>query len=1042
MDRPNVNEVKGIACEGTHPFLHSILLLIVFFCLGSLENAHGQTLKITGHVSDKDGKPLAGVSVINLKTGAGTATNETGNFNIAASVGDSIQMNNIGYASKSILVSNQSPLTVILEPISKQLEEVIVVGYGTQRKEAVTGSVASISGASLNEMPSANVSQALQGRVAGVQILQTDSKPGATAQIRVRGSRSLNASNDPLIVLDGIPFPGTFADIDPNQIKSLDILKDASATAIYGSRGANGVILVTTNKGNQGSDPKVTYNGYYGLKTALKIPMMNWREYTTLKEIANIYPNLGTDEDSSGAVNTDWQKLLYTTGNVTSQDINMTSGTKRGSYSLGASYYRDEAVMPLQNYTRYAFHISLDQWLGKNIRIGFNSNSNFSITNGSSLSSYSALSASPLINPYDTDGSLKRAVSTSIDQIWVYTKQSLEALNNDYVDKTRPFNSYNSLFAEVKIPGIEGLKYRANVGLNYRQSNYGYYQGYGVFSYSESSISTATISNSHTNDWIIENLLIYDRTFAAKHKINFTGLYSNQQTTYWYSTVSATGIENTAFQFYNIGAVTDENGAITVDPNSQSYWQRGLQSYMGRLIYSFDDKYMATATLRSDGSSVLAAGHKWHTYPAISVGWNITREAFMQNVHFLDNLKLRVGYGQTSNQAVDPYTTQGQLTSVGYNYGTSTNATGYYTSLLANSDLGWEYTKTWNFAVDFSLLNNRISGTIEYYSQKTSDLLQYVSLPASSGVSQVLENVGSSQNKGLEISLNGTIIDNPGGFSWDAGINVYANRNKLTALNSGATEDQTNWWFVGHPIDVVYDYKKIGLWQTTDNDYQYLQTYEPGGNAGMIKVQYTGTYNSDGSPTRAIGTADRQIINLQPTFQGGFNSHFTYKDWELNIVGGFQSGGVLISTLYGSASYLNTLSGRQNNVKVDYWTPEHTNAKYPYPGGIVSSNNPKYGSTLGYFSGSYLKIRTMTLGYNFRRDWMKKVGITRLRVYATAQGPFVFFSPYHKESGLDPEPNSTGTSNQAVSGYPSRLLVVGYNTPTTYNYILGVNLSF
>jgi TonB-linked SusC/RagA family outer membrane protein len=1017
------------------------LLLLFMGWLCCIPAQAQQTIKITGRVINEAGLavPLASVSVKGAPNGV--SSDENGNFKITAPGTGILVVSSVGYNQAEIPINDRTSITVQLMLVPNSVNEVVVIGYGTQRKEAVTGSVASIKGDVMREVPAANISQALQGRVAGVDIAQTDSKPGATTQIRIRGTRSLNATNDPLIVLDGIPFPGTLADINPSDIKSLDILKDASSTAIYGSRGANGVIMITTNKGQQGAKPRIVLNSYYGIKKAIKYPMMNWREFTNLKEAANQFTNLGSDEDTTGKTNTDWQDLLYVTGKVYSQDISVMAGTDKGSYNFGGSYYRDEAVIPMQNYNRYSFHASVDQQVCNYVRIGLTSNENYAITNGASLNAGTALSTTPIANPYNADGSLKRIVNMALDQNWVYTKNSLKALGDQYADRTRAFSTYNSVFGEVKIPGVTGLKYRVNLGLNYRQSNYGYYQGYGVFSYSPATISSANINNSHTTDWTVENLLTYDRTFAGKHKINATGLYSSEQTTYNYATVSATGIQNDAFGYYNIGAVTDPNGQVTVDPSLQSYWQRGLQSYMGRVMYSYDDRYMLSASLRSDASSVLAEGHKWHTYTALSGGWNISKESFMKDIEQIDNLKLRVGYGQTSNQAIDPYQTLGKLATSQYNFG-SAYATGYNVSLLPNPGLGWEYSKTWNYGLDFSVLKHRITGTLEYYSQKTSNVLLYVNLPVTSGVTSVLQNIGSTQNKGIELSLNGLILDDKNGWSWEAGVNVYANRNKLVSLASGATQDLTNWWFVGHPIDVIYDYKKVGLWQTTDKDFSNLQKYEPGGTAGMIKVQYTGTYNADGTPTRAIGAADKQPIDIQPKFEGGFNTRVGYKDFDLTIVGAFKDGGTLISTLYGSTGYYNMESGRRENIKIDYWTPTNPNAKYPNPAGPVNSNNPKYGSTLGYFNASYMKIRTITLGYNFKPTWMKRAGIDRLRVYATAQNPFVFFSPYHKESGMDPETNSMGQDYQATTYYPKRLLVVGSNTPSTKNYIVGLNLSF
>lgn len=1000
-----------------------------------------QAKTVSGLVKDSQG-PLIGATIMEKGTSNGTVTDMDGKFTLSVKPGATLVISYVGYDTKEISTGGgKNHYEVTLSENAASLNEVVVIGYGTQRKEAVTGSVASINGDAMREVPSSDITGALQGRVAGVQMMQTSSKPGASMQIRIRGTRSLNASNDPLVVLDGIPFAGSINDIDPNNIKSMDILKDASATAIYGSRGANGVIIITTYKGYQEQKPQVSYNGYIGAKTLFaRYPMMNAEQFAKLRKYAGKYNN-GLDETypEDGGPDTDWQDLLFKTGITTNQDVSVSGGTQTTSYNFGVSYYRDEAVIPTQNFNRYALHASIDQQLGKYVKIGFSSNSNYSITNGASISIYNTLSASPLINPYNEDGTLKERVSMENDTQWVYTKESIENLGDKYKDQTTAYGTYNTLYGEIDIPYVKGLKYRLNLGLNYRHKEYGNYVGEGVFSDTPTASSHATWQNENTTNWAIENILTYDRSFG-KHNINIVGLYSAEQTTYKKSYMYGLDIPADAFQYYNIG----QAGTITVDPSNQGYYQSGLMSVMGRAMYNYDDRYMASVTLRSDGSSRLAKGHQWHTYPAVSLGWNIGKEAFMENVKWLDNLKLRVGYGETSNQSVDPYKTLGLLSTRAYNFGT-TNATGYYVTELPNPELGWEYSQTWNFGLDFSVLNGRLSGTIEYYTQKTKDLLLSVNLPSTSGVGSYMGNIGKTENKGIEISLNGKILDNYHGWTWEAGINFYKNDNKLVSLVSGTGEtkdkDESNWWFVGHPINVIYDYQKIGIWQ--EDEEEARQIAEPGGNAGMIKVKYNGDYDENGLPTRAINTSDRQIMKVDPDWEGGFNTMVSYKGFDLSMIGTFRHGGILISTLYGSTGYLNMLNGRRNNVNVDYWTEDNPNGKYPKPGGVTSNDNPKYGTTLGYFSGSYLKVRTITLGYNFKKEWIKSLGLSRLRVYATVQNPFVLFSPYHDESGMDPETNSYGNENQAVTtNYQSRLLVVGYNTPSTRNFIFGLNVTF
>jgi TonB-dependent starch-binding outer membrane protein SusC len=1017
-------------------------MLFLVLCLSTYA-VFCQSFKVSGRVtSSPDNEVIIGGNVVVKGTTQGTVTDVNGNFSITVPSKDAVLVfSYLGYKPVEEKVDGRTVINVNLATDVQNLEEVVVVGYGTQRKEAVTGSVASMKGDELRDVPAANISRALQGRVAGVQMSQTDTKPGSGMQIRIRGTRSLNASNDPLVVLDGIPFAGSLSDINPNDIKSIDILKDASATAIYGSRGANGVVLVTTNKGTKTQQAQLSYNGYTGIKKVFaEFPMMNGQQFAAMRKacVGNAY-SYSNSADENDTVSTDWQKLLYRTAMVQSHNLSLAGSNEKGSYNVSAGYFHDESVIPLQNYTRYSLSSNVDQEIGKYIHIGFTSNNSYSDNEGASLGAGSAVGLSPLVSEKDASGNYRTTfLQQTSGSTWAYTKRALEALGDQYKDATRAFNSYNSGFLEVKIPGVEGLKYRNNLGMTYRQSNYGNYTGTGVFSGTATNPSSASISNTHTLSWADENLLTYDRTFAEKHKINAVVLFSAEQNTSWYSSASATYISSDAFQFYNLGY----SSTTTINPSYQSYTQSGLESYMGRLMYSYDDRYMLSATYRNDASSRLATGHKWHAYPAVSAGWNIDKESFMKDVSWINALKLRVGYGETSNQSVDPYKTLGLLSTGAYNFGASTYSTGYYISTLPNPKLGWEFSKTWNYGLDFSTLNNRITGTFEYYVMNTDNVLLSVSLPSTSGVSSYMANIGSTQNKGWEFSLNGVILDNLNGWTWEAGLNVYANHNKLTALASGATRDEGNLWFVGHSINCLYDYKKIGLWNTTDADYQYFKTYEPSGTVGMIKAKYTGTYNDDGSPTRAIGSADKQIYDIDPDFQGGFNTRVAYKGFDLSVVGTFQSGGLLNATLYGSSGYTNQLNARSgNNVNVDYWTPTHTNAKYPRPGG-VGGDNPQYGSTLGYFDASYMKIRTITLGYNFSQQMLKDIGIKNLRIYCTVENPFVFFSPFNKESGLDPETNSHATENTAVSAGPYRMLTVGTNVPTTRNYLVGLNVTF
>jgi TonB-linked SusC/RagA family outer membrane protein len=1020
--------------------------IIFFLFLAFTFTAQAQN-SVVGRVADETG-PLPGVTVLLQGTNRGVTTDFDGNYQLSdVPPNGNLVFSFVGYLKEIVSVQGRTDIDVVLKTDMASLDEVVVVGYGTQRRESVTGSVVSIKGDELNEVKTANFQEALIGRAAGVNIQTTSTRPGAAPQVRIRGVRSLSGNNDPLIVLNGIPFAGGLSDINSNDIESLDILKDASSTAIYGSRGANGVILITTKSGREGQEATFSYNTYYAIKEVFsKYPMMNAAQLIQLRaDVAannNGVPIFGLAGDEDLANNTDWQDLLYGTGLQTTHDVSVQGGSEKGTYNLGLGYFKETSVVPEDSFQRYSLRAQVDQEVGSLFSFGLNSVMNFNKTS-SIVGMYGALAASPLLSPYDENGNFLSSVrrQTQSDDSWIPTRNEIGRIGEGRKNQQLDYGSYNNIYAQVRIPWVEGLKFRINTGLNFRSSRDGNFTGRGVFNYNEANPSSGSYNSSNTRDYVIENQLLFDRTFADKHQVNFVGLFSAQHTEYDGVNLSVRNIPNEQSLWYNLDSALSED----ITGYGTNYSATGLLSYMGRVMYQYDDRYLFTATVRSDGSSRLAPGYKWVTYPAVSAGWNIANEAFMENVDLVNSLKIRVGYGQTSNQAIAPYSTQGRLATRNYNFG-STFATGYFVSQLPNPSLGWEFSETYNYGVDFRLFNHHLSGSVEYYITNTNDILYGLGLPATSGVGNVTSNIGETQNEGMEFTLDGTIIDNPDGFTWDAGINLYYNRNEIVSLATGEDRNEGQLWFVGSPINVIYDQEYVGLWNESDPDFQYQDILEPGGNVGMVKVRYTGEFNEDGSPVRAINADDRIIQDPTPNFQGGFNTRLAYKNLDLNIIGTFQNGGLLYSTLYGSSGYLNLLTGRRGNVDVDYWTPTNTDARFPAPGGIQSGDNPKYGSTLGLFDASYVKIRTMTLGYNFDRDLTSKVGMRNIRIYASAQNPFVFFSPFHDESGLDPEitNSSEGNRNAAtgVGNVSAGIQTIGANVPSTRNYLLGLNLTF
>ena len=1003
--------------------------------------AFAQNITVKGTVTDANGAPIPGAFVAVQNTTNGTVTDLDGNYSISVAPNATFEVSFMGYVTEIVPVGGKTTINVTLNEDAESLEATVVIGYGTARRSDVTGSIASVGGETLREIPANDITHALAGRVAGVQMTQTSTKPGSSMQIRIRGTRSLSASNDPLIILDGVPYIGNLTDISTNDIKSLDILKDAASTAIYGSRGANGVILITTYKGVEGQDARVSFNAYTSVKNAVKFPMMNNVRYAQVREMAGKYSNTIFEDNN---VNTDWQDLQLRKGLTQNYELSVTGGTKTGNYRFGTTYYKDQGVIPTQAYDRIALNGSLDQRIGKWFRIGFTTNTNYSTNQGGQVSL--GLRNSPLVNPYDADGNLLYRFNLPSDNdYYVWTRERIEEMTEKgvYNNESYGFGSYNNGYVQFNFPWIEGLSYKASVGLNYRLSRSGSFTGVGVNG-SASAPNSASWSYSDNKNWSLENLLTYDRTFAEKHHLNIVGLYSAEKSTNQGQGLSGKNIPNELFQWYNIGACLSSD--ITV--RGGSFTQTQLISYMARLMYTYDDKYMISAAIRSDASSRLAPGHQWHTYPAVSIGWNINKENFMAGTkNWLDELKLRAGFGETSNQAISAYSTLGTLSSTVYNFGPEM-ATGYYVTQLPNSNLGWEYSQTWNFGLDFSFFKGRLRGSAEYYLVDTRDILLNLNLPNSSGVSSYTANIGNTQNKGFELTLNGTIIDR-GDWTWTAGMNFYINHNKLVSLADGQMEDISNNWFVGYPIDCLYDWEYDGLWQEGD---PYMDILEPStvnpatgykDAIGAVKVKYHGPVDENGAPTRQITEDDKVPISVEPIFQGGFNTAVAWKNLDLSVIGSFQAGGILVSALHTSQSDndINYLNGRRGQIEVDFWTPENPNTKYPRPGSLSDNDMIKYHSTLGHFNGTYLKINTISLGYNFHKiNALKQAGISNLRLYATIQNPDIcLFSEFHKECGLDPITNTTGGSSY---GRPGRVAYVGNTTPTTRDILLGLKLTF
>ena len=1033
----------------------TLILLLFWLSAGTLL---AQNITVTGTVRDEAGDGIPGATILVKGTSNGTATNLDGVYSISAPANAILQISYVGFETKEVQINGQSVLDIIMSASASALDEVVIVGYGAQKKRDVTGSVASVSEATLKEVPAPNLLNQLKGRAAGVSIVSNGSTPGSQGQIRIRGNRTLTGpttNNDgldgPLVVVDGIPFGG-LNDINPDDIASMEILKDASATAIFGSRGAGGVILITTKRGKVGK-PTITYDGYHGVTNVLdKYRFMDATEYAKFKEDAAKYNSVTPNTtpypltaieiaNQSAGINTDWQDLLFKQGFNTSHQLGLQGGVENTQYSLGLGYFNETGIIPSQDFQRANVRITLDQKLGKRFKIGLNTINTLSYTNnpaGGGVPGFIA-GLSPLAKPYNDDGSVNLFPKLGTIDATQVSPLTLISRADDILSNTRSIRTFNSLYGEVNL--LDGLKYRFNAGLNFSQSHF---NGYGppntyVNNAVVQSASNADVSNTEFWDVNLQHLLYYDKTFAEKHKLGLTGLF---EITKNHSLGSNFNVKGVPADYIGTSNFLLAQGTPTASTNGNFFSETGLLSYMGRANYTYDGRYMLTATLRRDGSSTLSPGNQYFNYPAIGLGWNITNESFMKSISWLTNLKLRGGWGISGNRNVGAYATLGALSSSFYNFGTTTagQVLGYTVTNLPATDLGWQSTDQVDVGLDIGLFKDRITGSFDLYQQKTKDILLSVNLPQSNGAGSTLKNLGKTEGRGFESTLTFEVVRNPKGFNWSTDLVYFFNREKITQLTTPTELDNKgNGWFVGHPLTVIYDYKKLGIWQTKDaSDGSLAKQTSPVQIPGQIRVQ-----DVDGNGK--IDAADRQIIgNFQPKWEGGLTNRFSYKGFDLSTVMYARMGmKVVVPYLSGTSgggsgfSFFN--QGRSNQYKVDYWTNENPTNAFPRPD--ANAGVKDFASVNTYYDGSFIKMRSINLGYTFNSKSLGKTGISSARIYINATNPFILYSPLVRDGlGVDPEGNGTG--NVIGDAVPGRQITVNLNNPPVKQITGGLNIKF
>ncbi len=997
-------------------------LLLFLLILGN--QSFAQSRVIRGKVTDPSGDPIPGATILVKGTTTGTATDLDGNYSLSANESQVLVFSFIGFVTQEITVANQSMINVSLKLDLSDLDEVIVVGYGTQKKSQLTGAISSVGSKEIQELPITDARQALQGRAAGVDVTQAGSKPGAAPQVRIRGRRSFNASNEPLYVVDGIPTVGGLEDINPQDITSMEVLKDASATAIYGSRGANGVVLITTKRGTAGKTV-VSVDSYYGINSELgKIEVFDGPAFAEYKResrrATGNYPNGPSTPDADARIfepvelegialgrSTDYVAGLMQTGNIQSHQVGVSGGSEKTTFFISTNYFKDVGIIQKQDFTRGTFRINLDHQISKTVRIGTSTLLTYSKRNGEFYNPIGgALQENPLGKPFDDNGNLIFLPTSD----GLRTNPFAEIVPGAQVDETFRTRIFNSMYLNWEI--TKGLTYRVNFGPDIAISRSGRFTG-SQTNARRGGDATGSVDDRFTLNYTLENILNYNKKVGTNHNFNLTLLQSFQQDKFERSTIDVLGIPDPSQLYHRLGDASQITGANT------NLVEWALLSYMGRINYDFKGKYMLTATLRADGSSRFGANNRFGYFPSMAFGWNMHQEDFIKRATWIDQLKFRVSYGSIGNQAINPYQTQALLGRTSYAWaGGGTAAFGYRPNTIGNPDLKWETSSTFNSGFDFSIFRNKIFGSMEYYVTTTSDLLAPQPLPNSTGFGGFTTNIGKTQNRGIELTLS-TLNLEKGDFTWSTDLIFTRNREEILELPNG--NDLAAGRFIGQPLTVFFDLKKIGIWQTSEADV--AQTF--GDRPGEIKIQDT---NGDGR----INSLDRVILgSAVPNFSMGMTNRFAFKGLDVSFFVFGRFGSMIRSAFHDN---FNSLFGRYNNLAVDYWTPNNPTNMYPRPN--QNQERPKYSSSMSYFNGTFVKVRNINFGYTFNQTSLRKIGFGSLRVFSSIQNPFIF-SEYRKvHKGIDPETFIDG--EQGVEGG-----VINANiAPPVVQYTFGINAKF
>lgn len=1011
-----------------HFMIESLLLplALVLFPTGLL----AQDLTVKGKVGERigtDALPLPGVSVLVKGEARGTTTDFEGNYEIKVRPDAVLEFSMLGYKTVATAVSGRNVIDITMETESTMLEQLVVVGYGVQKKSDLATSISSINTDDMKMFPAANAAEMLRGRAPGVTVTSASGRPGSVPSITIRGSRSISASNSPLYIIDGSVASDTeFAMMNADDIESVEILKDAASQAIYGARASDGVILVTTKRGKEGRS-EITYNGYAGIQTLHRnFDIYNADEYIALRReaVANdagvidattiplssvLQDEIMQDVYMSGNF-VDWEDLMFKkAAPYQSHELSLRGGNDKLRTMASVGYYNQQGIMRLNSdYSRLSARVNIDyearKWLsfGMNTAFGFVSRT---IENGAY---YQFLTRSPLSDIYDDNGDYTPYINSNKDTNPIYS-----ALHDDQREKS---NNYRiNAFADIR--PFRGFSYRMSVSYYNNTRENGHSRD---SKYPNGGGSTASVTNYNTTSMQLENIFRYDVPFASSdHRLNLTAVQSVDRNLY--KTLGYTVGKLPVDKTYNYIA----NGEIT--GKVRQYTAHNLVSLMVRAQYNLKEKYLANVAFRRDGSSRFGVNNKWGSFPSLALAWRVAQEPWMQDVKWVNSLKLRTSYGIVGNQnGIENYTTLGLARSMPGEWGDA-----YYLGYLpgtelSNSDLKWEQSATANAGMDFSLFGNHLTGTVEYYNTRTTNLLVTRALNASLGYTSMLDNLGETRTNGIDVNLTADIVRSEA-LNWSATLNFSKFGSRIVKIDDSRDENGKymsqpgNNWIIGAPINIYYDYEADGIYQYDDfnvySDGSGSLYYElkPGSSErddnvypGSVKVK---DRNKDGK----ITVDDKKVFGRDPDFTVSLTNSISWKGFDFNMDWYARIGGYVLNPLLYDGEYGGDLRGRSNGMKVDYWTPYNPVNTHPRP--TYGSEIP-YNKSLAYQDASYLRLRSVQIGYTFPFRLVSRLGLQKLRVYATATNLLTFT----KVLSYSPE-------------------VMGSSYPEAHQAVIGINIT-